>query len=54
MDAITNNAHMQAVPNEAQTGQFNEVFASDRWKKLTQGDAHHDQGTSGHDQVTSE
>ena len=40
MDAITNNAHMQAVPNKTQACQFNEVFSRHGWKKLTQCDAH--------------
>ena len=52
MDAITNNAHMQAVPNKTQACQFNEVFSRHGWKKLTQCDAHHDQCAGGHDQVT--
>ena len=52
MDAITNNAHMQAVSDKAQACQLNEIFSRHGRKKLTQCDTHHDQGTRWHDQIT--
>ena len=54
MNAVTNNAHMQAVPNKAQAGQLKNIFSGHRRKEAAEHDAHHDQCTCRHDQVTTQ
>ena len=54
MNAITNNAHMQAVPDKAQAGQLKNIFSGHRRKETAEHDAHHDQSAYRHNQVTAQ
>ena len=54
MNAVTNNAHMQTVPNKAQAGQLKNIFSRHRRKEAAERDAHQDQCACRHDQVTAQ
>lgn len=51
MNAITNNAHMQAVTHKTQASELKDIFARQGWQKLTHRHAHQDQATHRHDEI---